>query len=195
MTQQNAAPEKPPKKKKKHIVGKIILLVIVLVIGLGALLFFKVPQNIGLIKSPAEKMFATTPDREKAATIMTNLQQAGLNTTGVEVYVMPVAGTNDSVAFVVLDASLGFDISASKSVDPVKDFIKVISAAQASGVNRAAVTYFNEQGKALITATLPTADALAFSQNKITAQQLMKKVDVGTEDTAAFVNEVLKQIK
>ena len=195
MTQENIAPEKPPKKKKKHIVGWTILGVIVLVIGVGALLFFKVPQKIGLVKSPAEKMFAGTPDRTAAAAIMTNLQQAGLNTKGVEVYVIPVNSTNNSVAFFVLDASQGFDISASKSADPVKDFMKVISAAQASGVNRAAVTYFNEEGKALLTATVPTADALAFTQNKITAKQLMAKVDIGTEDTAAFVNEVLKQIK
>jgi uncharacterized protein YpmB len=196
MTQQNAAPEKPPKKKKKHIVGKIILLVIVLVIGLGALFFFKVPQNIGLIKSPAEKMFATTPDRAKAATIMTNLQQAGLNTKGVEVYVVPVAGTNnDNVAFVVLDASKGFDIGASRSADPVKDFLKVVSAAQADGVNRAAVVYYNEDGKALVTATVPTADALAFSQGKITSRQLMEKVDVGANDVIGFISEITKQLK
>jgi uncharacterized protein (UPF0333 family) len=195
MTQENVAPEKPPKKKKKHIVGKIILLVIVLVIGVGALMFFKVPQNIGLIKSPAEKMFATTPDRAKAATIMTNLQQAGLNTNGVEVYVMPVAGTDHNVAMVVLDASKGFDIGASKSADPVKDFLKVVSAAQADGVNRAAVVYYNENGKALVTATVPTADALAFSQGKITSQQLMKKVDVGANDVAGFISEITKQLK
>jgi hypothetical protein len=147
------------------------------------------------VKSPAEKMFSGTPDRAAAATIMTNLQQAGLNTKGVEVYVVPVTGTNDSVAFVVLDASLGFDINASKSVDPVKDFIKVISATQASSVNRAAVMYFNEEGQALLTVTVTTADALAFSQNKITAQQLMAKVDVGTENTAEFIDEIIKQIK
>jgi hypothetical protein len=154
-----------------------------------------VPQNIGLIKSPAEKMFATTPDREKAATIMTNLQQAGLNTNGVEVYVMPVAGTNDNVAMVVLDTSKGFDIGNSKSADPVKDFLKVMSAAQADGVNRAAVVYYNEDGKALVTATVPTADALAFSQGKITSQQLMAKVDVGTDDITGFISEITRQLK
>jgi hypothetical protein len=195
MTQDNAPPEKPPKKKKKFGVGKIILVVLVLVIAAGALLFFRVPQKMGLVKSPAEKMFATTPDRAEAAAIMTSLQQAGLNTKGVEVYVLPAAGTNEEVAFIVLDASQGFDISNSKSADPMKDFLKVISTAQASGVTRAAVTYYNEEGKDLLTATVPTADALAFSQNKITAEQLMKKVDVGTGDTTAFINEVLKQIK
>jgi hypothetical protein len=195
MTQENAAPEKPPKKKKKHIVGLVILALIVVVIGVGALMFFKVPQNIGLIKSPAEKMFAGTPDREKAATIMTSLQQAGLNTKGVEVYVIPVNSTNNSVAFFVLDSSMGFDISASKSPDPVKDFMKVISAAQASGVTRAAAIYYNDEGKALVTVTVPTADALAFSQNKITANQLMAKVDVGSNDLTGFISEITKALK
>jgi hypothetical protein len=195
MSQENTAPEKPPKKKKKHIASKIILSVIILVIAVGALMFFKVPQNIGLIKSPAEKMFATTPDRAKAAAIMTNLQQAGMNTTGVEVYVVPVAGTNDNVAFVVLDASKGFDIAKTKSADPVKDFLKVISSARADGVNRTAVAYFDETGKQLVTVTVPMDTAVAFTRGTITAEQLMEKVDIGANDALGLINQIKTQIK
>jgi len=195
MTQENSAPGKPIKKKKKHIAGMVILALIVLVIAVGALLFFKVPQNIGLIKSPAEKMFATTPDRAKAATIMTSLQQAGLNTSGVEVYVIPVAGTEHNVAMVVLDASKGFDISKSKSADPVKDFLKVISSAQADGVTRTGVAYISEEGKQLVTATVPMDAVAAYAKGTITDKQLMEKVDVGTDDIASFISEISGQLK
>jgi hypothetical protein len=126
---------------------------------------------------------------------MTNLQQAGLNTNGVEVYVVPVAGTNDNVAMVVLDASKGFDISKSKSSDPVKDFLKVMSAAQADGVNRTGVAYIDEEGKQLVTATVPMDAVAAYAKGTMTTEQLMKKVDVGTDDVMGFISEISKELK
>ncbi len=181
-------------KKNRHIVAKIILLLIVLVIAAGAMLYFRVPQKIGLIKSPAERLFTVTPDSEKAGAIMADLEAAGFNTTGVEVYVLPVAGTDDNVAIFVLDASHGFDFSQSSSGDPFNDFISVISRYQEQGINRAAVAYYNEEGKQLLTVTLPTAAAAAYAQGQLTDEQLMEQVNVGTDDLPAFIGEIQKQL-
>ena len=181
-------------KKKKSPVGKIILLLFVIIIAAAAALYFKVPQRIGLVKSPAERLFSTTPDEEKAVAVMENLKLAGLSTSGVEVYVLPVSGTDHNVAIVVLDASKGFNFNSAGGADPVKRFLAVVSKAQQQGINRAAVAYFDESGKELATATVPTDAVVAYSQGKLTDSQLMEKVDVGAGDLTALISQ-LQQLK
>ena len=114
---------------------------------------------------------------------------------GVEVYVLPVSGTDDNVAMVVLDASKGFDFNNYSSVDPVKDFIKIISESRQQGINRAAVAYYDQAGKGLVTATLPSDAALAYSQGKLTDSQLMEKVDISTGDITGLIKEFQQQAK
>lgn len=189
--------EKPakPRKKKGFPFGKIILLVIALVIVAGALLYFRVPQKIGLVKTPADRLFTMTPDRAKAEALIEDLEQAGFNMEGVEVYVLPVKGTEHNVAMFVLDASKGFDFSQSGSGDPFKDFLEVVSQAEGQGINRAAVAYYNGDGRQLLAATLPTDAAIAYAQGRLTDEQLMEKVNVGTDDLTAFIGEIQKQLK
>jgi hypothetical protein len=195
MTKEPDTQTKPPKKKRKHTVGKIILLIIVLIIAAGAILYFRVPQKIGLIKSPADRLFTVTPDSEKADAVMEDLKEAGLNTQGVEVYVMPVSGTDDNVAMIVLDVSKGFDFSNYSSADPVKDFLTVLAQEQPEGINRAAVAYYDEEGKQLVAATLPTDAIVAYTEGKITDRQLMEKMNVGTEDVTGLIGEIQSQLK
>jgi hypothetical protein len=196
MTEEQAKKIKTPKKKKRwYSPGKIILYLFLLIILVAAAMYFRVPQKMGLVKGPAEQLFTVTPDRDKAAAVIADLQSAGLNTQGVEVYMLPVKGTNDNVAMVVLDASKGFNFNSFSSADLVKDFLTVMKNAQKQGINRAGVAYFDENGKALITATLPTAAALEYSQGKLTDSQLMEKVDVGTDDIWGFISAVREQLK
>lgn len=184
-----------PKKKKGFPFGKIILLIIFLVILAGLLLYFRVPQKIGLMKTPADRLFTMTPDSEKAVALIQDLEQAGFNMDGVEVYVLPVKGTDHNMAMFVLDASKGFNFSQSGSSDPFKNFIEVISEAESQGINRAAVAYYNADGRQLLAATLPTDAAAAYAQGKLTDEQLMEKVNVGTDDLTAFIGEIQKQLK
>ena len=153
------------------------------------------PEKIGLVKSPAEKLYTQPNDAEKAAVVLDSLQEAGLNTQGVEVYVMPVAGTDHNTAFIVLDASKGFSFDNSGITDPIDDFIAVAAQAQLQGINRAAVTYYDENGKELLTLTLPTADVVAYSQGKITDRQLMEQVDISAGNLIGLINEFRTQLK
>ena len=193
MTNENVTKTKPRKRKSKA--GIIILVIIVLILGAGAALYFRVPQKIGLIKSPAEQLFTVTPDEEKAAAVMENLKLAGLNTRGVEVYVLPVSGTDHNVAMIVLDASKGFDLKNYPGADPVKDFLAVVSKAQQQGINRAAVAFYDEAGKPLVTATISADAVVAYFQKKLTDRQLMEKVDIGAEDLPALIAQFQQQIK
>jgi hypothetical protein len=197
MTNDNATEIKKPakvKKRKKHV-GLILLVIVVLVLAAIAGVAFRVPQKIGLVKSPAERLFTETPDGVKADAVMENLKATGLNTKGVEVYVLPVAGTEDNVAIVVLDASKGFSFSGAGSVDPVKAFMTVVAKAQQDGINRAAVAYYDESGKELATVTVPSDAVVAYSQKKLTDRQLMEKVDIGAGDLAALIKQVQAQLK
>src|SRR4030043_15444 len=176
MSKDSKTQTKPPKKKGFPF-GKIILLILVLFVLVAVLQYFRIPQKIGLIKSPADNLFTMTPDSEKAAVIMDNLQAAGLNTSGVEVYVLPVAGTDHNLAMIVLDASKGFTFGSYSGGDPVKDFLAVISQAQGDGINRAAITYYDEEGRQLVAATVPMDAINAYSQGNLTDNQLMEQVD------------------
>ena len=194
MTKDTKVQTKPPRKKGFPF-GKIILLIFVLIILAAVLQYFRIPQKIGLIKSPADNLFTMTPDSEKAAVLMQNLTSAGLNTEGVEIYVLPVAGTDHNVAMIVLDASKGFSFNSYSSADPVKDFLTVISQAQQEGINRVAVTYYDEEGRQLVAATVPTDAVIAYSQGNLTDSQLMEKVDVGTDDLWAFIGLIREQLQ
>ncbi|OGN98980.1 MAG: hypothetical protein A2Y89_00100 [Chloroflexi bacterium RBG_13_51_18] len=194
MSKDSKTQTKPPKKKGFPF-GKIILLILVLFVLAAVLQYFRIPQKIGLIKSPADNLFTMTPDSEKAAVIMDNLQAAGLNTSGVEVYVLPVAGTDHNLAMIVLDASKGFTFGSYSGGDPVKDFLAVISQAQGDGINRAAITYYDEEGRQLVAATVPMDAINAYSQGNLTDNQLMEQVDVGTDDLWAFIGMIKDQLK
>ena len=194
MSKDSKTQTKPPKKKGFPF-GKIILLILVLFVLVAVLQYFRIPQKIGLIKSPADNLFTMTPDSEKAAVIMDNLQAAGLNTSGVEVYVLPVAGTDHNLAMIVLDASKGFTFGSYSGGDPVKDFLAVISQAQGDGINRAAITYYDEEGRQLVAATVPMDAINAYSQGNLTDNQLMEQVDVGTDDLWAFIGMIKDQLK
>jgi hypothetical protein len=193
MAQETVTPSEPLKKKKSPA-GKIILIAVLLIIVVAAVLFFRVPQKVGLVKSPAERLFAVTPDNEKADAIMADLEQAGLSGRGVEVYVLPVAGTDDDIAMIVLDASKGFDINQFDSGDPVKELMKAMSGAGRDGINRAAVAYLDETGKQLVTATLPTDVIADYETGKLTDRQLMEKVDVGTSDIKALISKIQEEL-
>jgi hypothetical protein len=188
MTQNNTAIEKPAKKVKKGRGCLIAFLVILVILGVAAIIVFRVPQKIGLVKTAAEKLYTAPNDTEKAALLVEDLQDYGIDMRGVEVYVMPVADTDHDTAFVVIDASKGFDFDSSGIRDPIAALVAIAADAQQQGINRAAVVYYDEEGKALLTVTVPTADVLAYSQGKMTKEKLMETVDVGANDLMAVVN-------
>ena len=195
MAEDSGNEKKTATKKKGFPLGKIILAAILLVILAGVLMYFRVPQKIGIVKTAADRLFTETPDREKAAALMTNLEDAGFNTEGVEVYVLPVAGTDHNVAMVVLDASKGFNFAKTgNSSDPFEDFLDIISEAQSAGINRAAVAYYNEDGRLMLSATVPTDAAAAYANGQLTGEQLMEQVNIGTEDLTGLIGEIQKNL-
>jgi len=195
MAHDTGAQAEPARLKRGFPLGEIIILVIVLVMLAGGVLYFKVPQKIGLVKSAADRLFTVTPDREKAASILEDLEQAGFDTAGVEVYVLPVVGTGHSTAMIVLDASKGFDFNFSGGGEPLKDLLGVVSRARTQGINRVAAAYYDEDGRLLLAVTLPADDAAAYAEGRLTDVQLVENVNIGTDDLTGLIGEIQKYMK
>jgi hypothetical protein len=120
-------------------------------------------ERLGLRESVAERVFAAPPDREASAALMDALQQSGMNTQGIDVHVLPIAGQGGSVAILTLDAARGFDperwfdgTGDQESLEQVFD----ADALRDLGVTRLAFDYVDRQGRSIVTLTAP-ADALS----------------------------------
>ena len=137
-----------------------VLLVMVLLCGWMAAMRWGVLEKLGLRESVAERVFAGPPDREAAAALMASLQAAGMNTQGVEVHVLPMAGQEGSAAIIVLDASKGFDLDTWFGDGGTGDATGAFDEAtlQELGVTRLAFDYVDASGKSIVTLTAATED-------------------------------------
>jgi hypothetical protein len=152
--------------------------IVVIAALLLGIFVFKVPLRIGLVKPAAERLLSHTPDRETALKVKADFQKAGINTTGIDVYVVPEKKSDKSVLVTVLDSSKGFSFSNSGTTDPVSDYlIKLAKSSSAYGIDRVAFEYRDSEGKPLVDVTAPTDVILKYSQGKITQAEFLKAID------------------
>lgn len=166
---------------RKKLIGLAVFVVIVIIVGF---VFFNLPQRIGLVKTPTEKLISATPDREAAAAIMTDLQATGTNIQGFEVYIFPMISTeenpsDDNVAVVIIDTGQGFDFGNFSEQD-LMNYMEKLSSVGESGdynIERVAVAYRDESGESLLTLTAPTETILKFSSGSISREQFLKEME------------------
>ncbi|MFC1920254.1 hypothetical protein ACFLYQ_00840 [Chloroflexota bacterium] len=183
--------------RKKHIVLIVVLAVIVIL----AIWFFNIPQRIGLVQTPTEKLISATPDREAAAAMMADLKVAGANTAGMELYIFPVIGTednpsDDNVAVVIIDAGKGFDFRNFSEQDLMNYMNKLSSVGQSGEYNieRVAISYADESGDSLITLTASTETILKFANGTATKEQFLEEMEgeVNLAEVAKKIAEMAK---
>lgn len=179
ISDQPAAKGKPKKRKGCFFWGCLSTLGIIVIAALLIGIFvFKVPLRMGLVKPAAERMLSHTPDRETALKVMADFKQAGLNTTGVEMYVIPEKDSDKSVLLTVLDSSKGFHFSNSGTTDPVSDYlVKLANSSSAYGINRVAFEYRDSEGKSLVDVTAATDVILKYAKGQITKDAFYKAID------------------
>jgi hypothetical protein len=173
------SPEKTKKRKGCFFWGCLstigILVVAALIIGIFV---FKVPQKIGLVKPASERLLSQTPDRETALKVKADFQKAGLNTTGVDIYVFPEKNSDKSVLLTVLDTSKGFRFPASGSTDAVSDYlVKLANTGSANGINRVAFEYRDADGNSLVSITAATDAILKYSRGQMSRSDFLKAID------------------
>ena len=156
-------------------------MVIVIIVGFVS---FNLPQRIGLVKTPTEKLLSVTPDREAATAIMADLQITGTDIKGFEVYIFSIIGTeenpsDDNVALVIIDTGQGFDFRNFSEQD-LMNYMEKLSSVGESGdynIERVVVAYRDENGESLLTLTAPTETILKFSSGSITREQFLKEME------------------
>ena len=194
-------PEQPPRRRWGCcslrcgcLTISAFLGVLAILVGVGAALYFRVPERLGLRESAADRLLSGAPDREAAAAILTDLEEAGVNTQGVELWVLPISGKGGILAYAILDSSQGFTFEDVSSDDPVTDYLIQLAAGDAAeeyGIERVAFDYLGESGDSLLVITASTEAISGFTAGTIDRSQFLKEVEAKA-DLPALVQEVLQ---
>ena len=174
-----------PKRRRGWLIGcGSVLAVLLLLCGWMAAVRWGVLERLGLRESAAERVFAGPPDREASAALMASLQSAGMNTQGVEVHVLPMAGYEGSAAILVLDASKGFDLDTwfGSGGDGTGEAFDEATL-QELGVTRLAFDYVDARGNSIVTLSAATEDLDALGD------------DEATDDAAQTQRALLRALK
>jgi hypothetical protein len=185
-----------PATKRRGCCGTgclILILLLLLVAALGAALYFQVPQKLGLIKSPAERLLSDSPDRETASALMEELAAAGFDLDGVEAYVLPLRDGTGSLAYVVLDASEGFAFPTNLD-DPITDSLEQLAMGNVAtefDIHRVGMEYKSITGESLLTLTASTQTISDYANGRLSREEFLKGID-GEVNWVAFYTEVLQ---
>ncbi|MBI5651423.1 MAG: hypothetical protein HZC40_13425 [Chloroflexi bacterium] len=198
VTAPGATPTAVAKPKPKTGIGcvrigcTLILGFVFVIVAIVAVLYFRVPQQLGLLPS-AQRAFADTPDRAAAIALRDELTKAGIDTRGMGIYVLPYRDKPGSVVYITLDSAQGFKFK-SGSKDPVVDYFKQIAqsgSAKQYDIRRLAMEYKSPAGISLLSLTASTDTITAFANGAINRSEFLKKLD-GQANWVGFYQEVLK---
>lgn len=137
-------------------------------------------ERVGLRKPVVEELLSGTPDREAAAALSKELEQGGMNTTGMQLAVFPFEGRDDSLAVLVLDASQGFTFSGLDSDDVIIETFRRVAAgavARWHDVSRVAIHYIDEQGEPQLSVTAPSDAIRRFDGGELSRESLMEAIE------------------
>jgi hypothetical protein len=181
-------PSAPIHRKKRGCLatGCLTILGLLLVGGvILAVLLLRVPQQLGIWPSGAT-LLQGTPDREAAAAILDEVAAAGMDTTGLSLYVFPVEGQEGALAYAVLDTSAGFRFPTGTAANPIPDLFGKLSGGSTvdeAGIEQVAIAYRDESGRTLGVLTASTDDIRQFVAGEIDEEtfsaQLNGDVDLG----------------
>jgi hypothetical protein len=156
--------------------------------GIAAAVAFRIPQQLGLVPDP-NRLLAGTPDRAAAADLTAELSAAGIDTTGLTIYVLTVEGSQGTLAYAVLDPSAGFAFPAASTggdSNPIFRMFTTLAESptiDAAGVEQIAVEYRDESGQRLGTFTAKTAAIRDLAAGRIDSEafsdQLAGDIDAG----------------
>jgi hypothetical protein len=184
-----------PRRRRGWLIGcGGVLLVLLLLCGWMAAVRWGVLERLGLRESVAERVFAGPPDREASAALMASLQRSGMNTQGVEVHVLPMAGYEGSAAILVLDASKGFNLDTwfGAGSDGAGDAFNEATLKEL-GVTRLAFDYVDARGESIVTLSAATEDLDALGDEVAdaeSAQRALLRALKGRIDIPGLIREV-----
>lgn len=179
-------------KRRRGCGGCLIVFVVILLLLIAWMVVVHsgLLEKLGLRQPVAERLFAPPPDREAADTLMGMLRQGGMDMQGVSVHVLPMAGREGSVAILTMDASQGLDLEQWFGGDGggMGDTFDS-KTLEEMNITRLAFDYVNDQGKSIVTLTVPTE--VLQSSDEMDEKEFLKAV-MGRIDIPGLVREVTK---
>jgi hypothetical protein len=130
--------------------------------------------------SPANALLGGTPNRRAAALVRDQLKAAGLDLPGLEVYVLPVAGTHDELLVVEIEAAAGGGPAGTANQDPTPLF-KALATLETSEIANVKSVVFNLHGEdagkpAVFTVVMPMAVIADAARGATTSDELLRQL-------------------
>lgn len=154
-----------------------LLLACASVIGLGWLLGWY--EELGLVDSPAEELFAGSRDPWAAENILLGLEENGIATEGLSVYVMP-SESGGTFAYLVADESKGFRWTGptfDNAIEGLLMFTAASETAETTPIDRVAVEYKDAEGEQVAIMTGPTQAFIDYATGEISKQELFDQMN------------------
>jgi hypothetical protein len=171
-----------------------VLVVLLVLVASAGVLLARLPAQLGIWPS-GSSLLAGTPDRTGAAAILDELRADNIDTTGITLYVLPVAGEDSTLAYAVLDTRAGFHFPASVPGGPAS--LPNLFARLADGtavtdarVAQVAIEYRDPSGQTLGVLTASVANIHAFVTGTIDQATFSNDLD-GNFDPGAALNFLL----
>jgi hypothetical protein len=165
-------------KRKGFTFGKFLLIVFLLAVVVITAMILRLPQKLGIIKSPTDQLLSGTLDRDSIKIIENELKNAGVSLNGVTVGVFPYKDGTGNLVAVILDSSQGFKQTSNDSESIVNyyfTFMAKNTKIKQLKVQRVVIDYKSERGKSLITVTAPIDVINNFISGKLNNEQFMKQ--------------------
>jgi len=182
----------PPKKKRGRGCLACILIPIITILCLASVVFFgpKLAGWLGIFGKEATEVYEAAPDLAASESLTNTFSELGI--PGVRVYVIPIKGQPTQGAFIILDASAGY-----QGMDPLNSnnntflvIMQDITARNRSENIRLAhvtIDYRDEEGN---TATAFTADqelVERYADGLISQREFFAQIEIDAMHTLRYL--------
>jgi len=181
-----------PEPKKRSLgrtgclscLGCLGLLVVLVLVSVG------VVAVIQRLSPGPEELLSGPPDPVASAAYQEVLAASGFD--GAQVRVIPIKGSDEALAYIVLDETAGF--SGADTIEgneaAIDDAIRGLAEANRSqdlGVGTVAVEYRDETGQSLFTFAAGQETVEAYADGEISRDELLSETEV---DLSSFLSQV-----
>ena len=184
--QGNQEPKKRPgflRRSCLTCLGVIVLAVLACVVAPFAL------SRLGVFGQPAEQAYSGAPDPFASASVQNIFEAKQI--AGVKVYVMPVTGKTATQAYIILDASNGYQGTSPNAGDD-SVFVQVLSdlvnrdRSESLGLERVTVEYRDEEGSRKMAFTIPMHSVTSYVDGVISRDEFFGNAYFDMTDSLGY---------
>lgn len=175
--------------------GTLVGLLLIALMGAGWFLHW--PEKLGLVASPAEKLFEQSPNPWAAQALKAELSKQGVPVKGVTFYVLQSEDSTGSFAYVLIEDSRGAKWTLStheKFRSAVEGFLVLTATTKAAkeyGIERIAVDHRNAENLQVAVLTAKTRVLREYAAGAISQQELFDQMD-GYADVGGFIRGMIE---